>query len=111
MKSNYMDRIALFSFFLLAGCCGPANWAETLSTQVKCGMSIAAVQALSHETFIEMEVPAGWKTHYFRNNETDVSFGFVNGKLRYIQVSWNQKMMRTASYQKIDLCTNTMMIE
>ncbi|MDU9049763.1 MAG: hypothetical protein Q3M30_13025 [Candidatus Electrothrix sp. Rat3] len=102
-------NISIIYALFLSGYCGPAKWADNLASQVECGMSIVEVEKLTDKKLTTMEVPAGWKTHFFRSNNTDFSLGVKNGKVRYIQLSWNQKMMRTAYYQRIDLCTNTMM--
>jgi hypothetical protein len=102
-------KFSILMFLFLSGCCGPAKWADNLVSQIECNMSVEEVQKLTNKRIIEMEVPAGWKTHFLRCKNTDVGLGFSNGKLIYVQVSWNQKMMRPAFYQRIDLCTNTMM--
>lgn len=96
----------LFMVFiiLLAGCCGPAKWAEEVVGQANCGMTIAEVQALTNKYLQEMEVPRDWMTHLIRDDETDLWLGFENGKLRFIQVAWMQKMMKVATYQRVDLC-------
>ncbi len=95
-------------FLSITGCCGPAKWSEDLSVQLRCGMTVSEVQSITKYKIIEMNPPAGWKTHLVRDNATDLYLGFVEGKLKFIQIAWAQKMLKMAMYHQIDICTNTM---
>jgi hypothetical protein len=72
-------------------------------------MTVSEVQSITKFEVVEMNPPAGWKTHFIRDNATDLYLGFVENELKYIQIAWAQKMMKMAMYQRIDICTNTMM--
>lgn len=101
MKTPY---IILATTLLLFACASPSRWAEALETQLKCGMSVKDVETVSQKTVQTMEVPRGWVTHFLRDGSTDVWLGFRDDKLESVQVAWAEKMMKMATYQRIDLC-------
>lgn len=95
----------LLALVLLAGCAnGPARWAEDVAERLECGMAVEQVQRLSSRPLEAMEVPRDWMTHFIRDNATDLWLGFDQGKLRWSQVAWAARMMKMATYQRVDHC-------
>ena len=101
-----INRVYIIILFLttLSGCKGPSGWAEHLESNLQCGMSIEEVQDLTSKKIIKQDVPREWVTHLIRDNNTDLRLGFKNGKLYAVQIAWAQKMMKIATYQKVNLC-------
>ena len=90
---------------LLGACsCGPAQWAEETSGRLQCGMTIDQVHAIAGRKIVALDVPRDWTTHMIRDGSTDLWLGFSDGKLRWAQVLWAQKIERMAMYQRVDLC-------
>jgi hypothetical protein len=91
---------------LLYGCasCGPASWAEETEARFQCGMSVEDVRKIAGRDVEQRDVPRDWSTHAIRDGSTDLWLGFPDGKLRFTQVLWAQKMMKMAMYSRIDLC-------
>ncbi len=101
MKTSFVLSLLL----VCAGCAqGPAKWAEDAETRVRCGMSVADVRTITGRNPEQLDVPIEWTTHLIRDGSTDLRLGFPQGKLRWVQVVWAQKMMKVAMYQRADLC-------
>jgi hypothetical protein len=88
----------------IAGCNGPAKWAEQLDSQAKCGMSQDEVERIASHRIVPLQPPHDWATHVIRDERTEVWLGFSDQKLQWLQVAWAIKMQRIATYQKVDLC-------
>jgi hypothetical protein len=101
-----MKNLLVLSLLLVcAGCAqGPAKWAEDAEARLQCGMSVTEVRSAIGRNPEQLEVPIDWATHLIRDGSTDLRLGFPQGKLRWVQVLWAQKMMKMASYQRADLC-------
>jgi hypothetical protein len=95
--------VALLALTLL-GCNTPAEWAEQLDSQAKCGMSPVEVERIASRQIVPVKPPRGWATHVIRDDHTEVWLGFSDRKLEWLQVAWAVKMQRMATYQKVDLC-------
>jgi len=93
-----------FLALTLQGCNTPAEWAEQLDSQAKCGMSPDEVERIARHQIAPLEPPRGWATHVIRDDHTEVWLGFSDRKLEWLQVAWAIKMERMATYQKVDLC-------
>ena len=109
---NATSTILLFvTVLILSGCCGPANWAENLSREVKCGMSVEGVQALTRRPVEKVEVPRKLTTHIIRDDftGTDLWLGFNDNKLQYVKVLWAYKIMKMASFSRVDIYNNEML--
>lgn len=89
----------------LVGCtCGPARWAEETEARLECGMSVEDVSSIANRDVEQRDIPRDWSTHAIRDGHTDLWLGFPDGKLRWAQVLWAQKMMKMAMYSRVDLC-------
>ena len=92
----------------LGGCsCGPARWAEETEARLECGMSVEDVRRIAGRDVEKMDAPRDWTTHLIRDGSTDLWLGFADGKLKWSQVLWAQKMMKMAMYQQRNLCSST----
>jgi hypothetical protein len=90
---------------VLTGCsCGPAKWAEETENRLSCGLTADDVRSISGRDVQHLDVPRDWTTHLIRDGSTDLWLGFVDGKLRWSQILWAQKMMKMAMYSRRDLC-------
>lgn len=97
-------QVVVILCFTLVGCSGPAKWAEEVELQLQCDMTIDEVQSLAGRPVTAWEVPRGWLNYSIRDGDTELWLGFVNDKLKWVQVAWDVKLTRTAKYQRIDLC-------
>ena len=94
---------------VMVGCASPGGWAEALEPKLRCGMSVKEVEKLTQKTVIEMDSPRVWRTHMISSGNTDVWLIFREGKLESVQIAWAEKIMRLASYQRIDLCGQSLL--
>lgn len=101
---NYLKIVIAVLATLIAGCKQPAEWAENVESQVRCDMSLNDVGVLVDRPVQKMEVPRGWMTHLVRDGNTELWLGFEENKLKWLQVAWAAKMMRMATYQRVDMC-------
>lgn len=101
-----MKAIAIVLLAILLSACssGPARWAEETEAQLRCGMSVEDVRSIARREVEQRDVPRDWSTHAIRDGRTDLWLGFPEGRLRWVQVLWAQKMMKMAMYQRRDLC-------
>jgi hypothetical protein len=89
---------------VLAGCaCGPARWAEETDNRLTCGLTVDEVRSIAGR-IQEFDVPRDWTTHVVQYGSTELWLGFVDGKLRWSQILWAQKMMKMAMYSRRNLC-------
>jgi hypothetical protein len=72
--------------------------------KLKCGMNVQDVQAVAQRDIEQSDVARDWSTHAIRDGRTELWLGFPEGKLKWSQVLWAQKMMKMASYQRRNLC-------
>ncbi len=90
---------------VVVGCsCGPARWADEAPDRLQCGMTVAEVRITIGKDITALDVPRDWTTHMVRDGSTDLWLGFPEGRLRWVQVLWAQKMQVMAMYQRRDLC-------
>jgi hypothetical protein len=90
--------------FVTACSSGPARWAEEVESQLTCGMLPEQVEQLSGRRVEVRDVPKDWSTHVISDDRTELWLKFDEGKLRYVQVLWAQKMMKMAMYSRRSLC-------
>jgi hypothetical protein len=90
---------------VLSGCtCGPAQWAEQTEARLTCGLTVEEVRSIAGREVEQRDVPRDWSTHAVRDGRTNLWLGFQDGKLRWSQVLWEQKVMKMAMYSRHDLC-------
>ena len=90
---------------VLSSCtCGPAQWAEQTEARLTCGLSAEEVGSIAGREVEQRDVPRDWSTHAVRDGRTSLWLGFQDGKLRWSQVLWEQKVMKMAMYSRHDLC-------
>lgn len=101
MRNKYLLILCAWLF----GCStGPARWGEDTAARLQCGMSVEDAGRIAGRDIEKSEVPRGWSTHVIRGGRTELWLGFPEGKLRWVQVLWAQRMTRMAMYDRIDLC-------
>ncbi len=87
-----------------AACSASDKWAEDLENALKCDMTVKEVTKLAGTQPTALERQDRWRTHVIERARTRMSFGFLNGRLKLAQISWDEKSTRIASYQVLDLC-------
>ncbi|MCH9674477.1 MAG: hypothetical protein K0U93_23770 [Gammaproteobacteria bacterium] len=93
---------------VLAGCAGPARWAEEFEQAANCDMSVDDVEKITGRAVIEREVPSSYQTHVVKDGRTILWLVMRDHKLKSVQVAWEQVMkMRVVQYQKRTLCLPT----
>jgi hypothetical protein len=104
MMKNYSRIFLLLISLMMTGCGGPSRWADDISLKLACNMSPQEVEKISGRDLVKLEAPREWATHYIRSGSTDLWLIFKDEKLKSVQVAWAEKMMKMASYQRMDLC-------
>lgn len=101
---TYYRVLIHFLLLLIVGCNEPAQWSETLEWNLKCDMNMQTVSSFSKLPIEKLDAPRAWMTHIIRDDQTELWLGFKNEKLKWAQIAWAEKMMRIATFQRIDLC-------
>lgn len=104
-----MNRFGIFLVLLLplTACAGPSKWALRLEKDLECGMTVSEVEALAGRSVRTSDYGPGWQTHMISGEDwyyDDVYLGFVDGKLRYVQIRWVRPVTRVEALPRIDLC-------
>lgn len=95
--------IGITLFALLAGCTSrPAQWSEDLGGKLRCGMSIAEVQALANRPIEPLN--REWGTHFIRDGSTDVWLTFDRGRLSSYQIAWVRPLTIVEKKDRVDVC-------
>lgn len=104
MKPNAGVAVLLV---LISGCAtGPATWATDAELQVRCGMTIDQVSRITGRTIAKVDVADNRRTHIVREGDTDLWLVFTDRGLESVQVAWAYQPTRTASSQRLELCSN-----
>ena len=109
MNYRVLQFTVLFGIVtVLAGCAGPARWAEEFELVAKCDMSVNEVEQITGRAVIEREVPRPHHTHVVKDGRTVLWLVIRDQKLKSVQVAWEGTIkMRVAEYQKRNLCPPT----
>ena len=99
--------LSLFPLPIAAGCANaPAHWAVSLEEELKCGMSIADVEALAGARLAPMAGRGPGGTHNIRHLSTALWFDFSADGLVSVRPSWTVALARDEWGEKRMLCEN-----
>jgi hypothetical protein len=94
---------------VLTACTGPSPWALRLHDSLQCGMTVDEVRDIAGRAVRPVRpYPWPWITHRIDGEDEyydEIDLGFVDGKLRYVQISWAVTMStRIDQRPRRDLC-------
>lgn len=105
IKPRYLLMLALGA---VTGCSagGPSEWALTLEKQLKCGMAVAEVEALTDREIELDQWQHPWATNVILGDlgHPEMYLGFPDGRLDSFQIEWTYSLTGVASYSRVDLC-------
>lgn len=92
---------------IASGCAaGPENWATDAEMRVRCGMTVDQVSRITGRAIEKADVVDHRRTHFIREGDTDLWLVFTDRGLQSVQVAWAYQPTRTASSQRLELCSN-----
>jgi hypothetical protein len=116
MKPNVAKVIAIVAAVLTLSACvsSPAPWSKELVFQLRCGMSLSAVQKAIGRDLADQTSGGSVKdprgTHAVKSDDlrTAVWFTFLENKLQGFQVTWSEALVGYGGINRtsyIDLCS------